>query len=286
MNRPGDEAGAAPLYSADYHAAIAEGSRRSAEVIVPLIMELIHPCSVIDVGCGTGAWLAVFRRHGIQEFLGVDGASLGREVLDIPPERFLRHDLRRPLRLSRTFDLAVCVEVAEHLSPDFAETLVASLTGLAPVVVFSAAIPYQGGMHHVNEQWPEYWAERFRAYGYVPCDDIRWRIWDDAHVEWFYTQNLLVFAERSFIHRYPALREAERPLSVVHPRKYLELCMPHGGMACVADADANLDGRAGLIRRWLRAGRQRVWQLTGFWVGRVDRGSLIGRDRLERSARS
>jgi hypothetical protein len=98
------------------------------------------------------------RRHW-----GVDGEYVNIKTLAIPEERFIPYDLKRPYRIDRAFDLVVSLEVAEHLPADCAETLVDSLTGLGSVVLFSAAIPYQGGEHHINEQWPEYWIRLFHS---------------------------------------------------------------------------------------------------------------------------
>ena len=210
-------------YTADFYRTHRAGARRSAEVVVPIVIELVRPRSVVDVGCGVGAWLAVFRQHGIEDIVGMDGPHIERRLLEIPPERFRPADLREPIRLPRRFDLVVSVEVAEHLPPGRATTFVDSLTALGSVVLFSAAIPHQGGVEHLNEQWPDYWAERFERNGYVAIDVVRPRIWSDERVEWWYAQNTLLYVERE-----PRLREAYEatrlhPLSVVHPRKYLWL---------------------------------------------------------------
>lgn len=205
-------------------------ARRSASVVAPLVLEWIQPRSVVDVGCGVGTWLSVFRELGVEDVLGVDGAHVNHDLLEIPRERFRPFDLRQPLRIERTFDLAISVEVAEHLPSECAAQFVASLTALGKVVLFSAAIPFQGGTHHVNEQWPEYWAELFAAAGYVALDCLRPRLWQDPQVEWFYAQNLLLFVERDHLETLPrlrrarpeALRDAASPLPLVHPQKYLE----------------------------------------------------------------
>lgn len=203
------------------------GARPSAEAIVPIALDLVHPSSVVDVGCGLGSWLAVFREHGVQDILGIDGDYVERAQLRIPADRFLAHDLTRPLELGRTFDLAVSVEVAEHLPDASANAFVTSLTRLAPVILFSAAIPFQGGVHHVNLQWPDYWVAMFRERGFVAIDAIRPRVWRNPDVGWWYAQNSLVFAREAELSRYPPLREAlartepER-LALVHPRNYLD----------------------------------------------------------------
>lgn len=131
-------------YTKEYYRALREGARRSAEAIVPLVMGLLHPRSVIDVGCGDGTWLSVFRRHGVREILGIDREYVTGEILEIPEKEFLPHDLRFPLSVDREFHLVVSLEVAEHLPGACAETFVDSLTHLGPAILFSAAIPLQG----------------------------------------------------------------------------------------------------------------------------------------------
>ena len=215
-------------YGRDFYVANAEGARRSARVVVPLILELVHPESVVDVGCGVGAWLAVFRECGVMDIAGLDGKDLDPGLLQIPADRFRVADLTQPLRLERRFDLAISLEVAEHLPPECAEGFVESLTWMAPVVMFSAAIPGQGGTHHVNEQWPDYWAGLFGNRDYVALDCVRREVWDDENVEYWYAQNTLVFVARDRLDQYPRLRaehgdSGSRALSVVHPRKYRAL---------------------------------------------------------------
>jgi SAM-dependent methyltransferase len=214
-------------YTNGYYDALRDGARRSAGVVVPLVLKLVPARSVIDVGCGPGTWLAVFRAHGVEDVHGVDGDHIDRERLEIPAGRFRAHDLTRPLEPDRTFDLAVSLEVAEHLPADAADSFVASLTRLAPVVLFSAAAPYQGGEHHVNEQWPAYWAERFAARGYLPVDCIRRRVWNHPDVEWWYAQNTFLYVERGRLATDAALaRESEAAgpdaLPLVHPRRFVE----------------------------------------------------------------
>jgi SAM-dependent methyltransferase len=144
-------------YTSEFFRAKTEGSLRSARTVVPIVMELLKPGSVVDVGCGRGTWLSVFAEHGIADVVGVDGDYVDRRTLLIPPDRFVAHDLTTPLRLHRTFDLVVSLEVAEHLPVACAGEFVASLTSLGSAVLFSAAVPGQGGTHHVNERWQDYW---------------------------------------------------------------------------------------------------------------------------------
>ncbi len=200
------------------------GFLRSAREVVPLVMEILRPTSVIDVGCGIGTWLSVFREHGIEDVLGVDSEYVYRKMLQIPEDRFLGFDLRKPLRLDREFDLALSLEVAEHLPRECAETFVDSLARLAPAILFCAAIPSQGGEHHLNEQWPDYWASFFRRKEYIVIDCIRRKIWENDAVDWWYAQNTLLFVRKSYVEDHPLLKSLpdcdQSGLAVVHPKKY------------------------------------------------------------------
>jgi hypothetical protein len=130
------------------------------------------------------------------------------------------------VQINRRFDLAVSLEVAEHLESGFAKGFVRSLVKLSSLVLFSAAIPYQGSPFHVNEQWPDYWAALFAEHGYVVIDCIRPTIWNNDQVEWWYAQNTLLFAEKDQLSRNADLRrewESTKPsqLCLVHPKKFL-----------------------------------------------------------------
>ncbi len=204
------------------------GSLSSARRIVPIVDALLAPRSVVDVGCGIGTWLAAFRERGIEDIAGIDGSYVPMSALRIPADAFRAHDLSRPLEIGRTFDLALCLEVAEHLPTDRAPSLVASLCELAPAILFSAAIPFQGGTHHVNEQWPEYWAALFEARGFAAIDCVRGLVWDDPSVDWWYAQNTILYVRAERIAQSAALQHAfERTrrsqLSLVHPRRWTAL---------------------------------------------------------------
>lgn len=212
-------------YSPQYYDAIVEGSRASAAVIAPIVQGLVHARSVIDIGCGTGAWLAAFAAHGAQRITGLDGDYVDRSRLLIPRPSFIPADLRREWPSIGTFDLALCLEVAEHVAPEASERLIDNLTRLAPIILFSAAIPFQGGEDHVNERWPTFWYDLFKSRGYELIDPIRKRVWSDRRVEPWYQQNIVMYATRQAIASSPALaleHEHTFPgfLSIVHPRLY------------------------------------------------------------------
>jgi SAM-dependent methyltransferase len=214
-------------YDQAFYKRHAQTAHRSARHVVPAVLAYIRPKSVIDIGCGTGTWLSVFAENGIADFLGVDGDFVPSYILEIPPERYVSFDLTLPYNSDRRFDLVVSLEVAEHLPPHCAVSFVDSLVRLGPAVLFSAAIPGQGGTHHVNEQWQDYWAELFSQHDYVPVDCIRRLVWNNGEVAWWYSQNILLYCERRYAFANEALvRELEGartlPLSIVHPRKLQE----------------------------------------------------------------
>lgn len=184
---------AAPArYDQSFFEGIEEGSRHSAQKIVPLVLSLLEPKSVVDVGCGEGSWLAEFLRHGILDVRGLDGAYVPTEVLKIPAPLFARCDLRRSFSLDREFDLAISMETAEHLPAARAEGLVTDLVRLSPHVLFSAAIPWQRGHYHINCQWPDYWQKLFRNHDYLAFDIIRPQIWNDDSIAFWYRQNSIL----------------------------------------------------------------------------------------------
>jgi SAM-dependent methyltransferase len=179
----------------------------SAAEIVPIIMQLAALQSVVDVGCGTGDWLSVFRSAGITDILGIDGLWVAQEALHIPASNFLRHDLSNmPLHFNRRFDLAVSLEVGEHLPPEQAGRYVADLAALAPMVLFSAALPYQGGVQHINEQCLDYWVKLFNDHHYVCIDCIRSRVWINNRVAFWYAQNCFIAIKENVLEKYPNLR--------------------------------------------------------------------------------
>lgn len=128
-------------------------------------------------------------------------------------------DLDAPIRLDRTFDLAICLEVAEHLTPGRAESLVNDLVSLAPVVAFSAAIPGQGGTNHSNERWPSYWRDLFSLAGFDAIDWLRTSNWRNEEIEWWYRQNLILYVKREDAHRFRSL-VSDMPFDIVHPSTF------------------------------------------------------------------
>lgn len=197
------------------------GSLAAARAILPFVFQLVDHDSVVDIGCGVGTWLYASRENGATSVLGVDGPYLDRDELWIEADHFRALDLTRAFQLNHTFDLAMSLECAEHLPPEYAAIFVSSIVKLAPVVLFSAAIPGQGGTHHVNEQWPAYWAQLFREHNYHFWDCLRPRFWNMESIPAWYRQNIFLIAHQDFFLERGMTVSAENPLSFVHPQIWM-----------------------------------------------------------------
>lgn len=163
--------------------------------LVPIIMQFGNFNSVVDVGCGLGTFLRAFKENGVEKILGIDGPWCKKELLfqNISEEEFLEFDLERDFNLNYKFDLAISLEVAEHLSPSRASSFVENLCNLSDTVLFSAAVPYQGGENHLNEQPLSYWINLFNKNNYKCLDVIRPLIWNNNKIFWWYRQNIVLF---------------------------------------------------------------------------------------------
>lgn len=190
-------------------------SSPSAAVVVPMVVDLIHPSSVLDVGCGRGAWLSAFSANGIRKIVGLDGDYIKPSTLLIPADRFRSTNLSAKFDTpAEKFDLATCLEVAEHLPERHSKYLVGKLTSAAPVILFSAAPPGQWGGGHINCKPLSYWRKIFEESGFRTLDPFRPRIRDDRRVAWWYRQNLVMFAAPDAIATNAVLAKWEVPVGL------------------------------------------------------------------------
>jgi SAM-dependent methyltransferase len=216
----------------------------AARVVVKLLRERLSFSSVLDVGCGVGLWLNEYRTQGIEDVFGLDGPWVPQENLAIPRDRFRTHDLTQRFQLGRRFDLVMCLEVAEHLPAESADTLLDSLAAHGDLILFSAAIPGQGGFQHVNEQLQDYWIERFRRRGFTAYDVIRPVVWNHPEVPYYYAQNALVFSRK------PLPFPTEFIPSPIHPEIFLRRNDPKN-----YSLRAILKNFPFYLRRFFRAGK-------------------------------
>lgn len=215
------------MYDFNWHKLHGDKTSSSAIKTLQQLWAFYPAASVLDVGCGDGRWLSVAKALGAQSIQGVDGPWTDLARLLIPAEDVHIQDLSSRLDLKRRYDLAISLEVAEHVAKRHAEQFVDNLARHADVVLFGAAIPYQGGFRHINEQWPSYWATLFKRSGYRCFDPFRSQLWSDQSVHYWYKQNMLLFvntARPDLIEKVEthlqAARIPELPLDIVHPEKY------------------------------------------------------------------
>lgn len=225
-------------YAQGFYASRHEDTRKAAETILSVVLEHIPEVhSAVDLGCGVGTWLSVLHKRGVKVVQGMDGSWVDTSLLAIPSESFTHIDLStETISLPQRYDLAISVEVAEHLPAERAKSFVASLTSLSDHVLFSAAIPLQGGRNHINEQWQSYWAALFAELGYVARDVVRPRIWSDSKIAFWYRQNILLYSKKSVLKESPV--QTDQPtqpglLDIVHPDFYLRKVNAQVGLSSI-----------------------------------------------------
>jgi len=223
------EANVLPRYRDDWHARHREKTRRAACLVLSQIQRDFAPSSILDIGCGHGDWLRMATGLGIADVMGCDGPWIDRTQLVIPQSAFRCAMLDHSITFGRRFDLIVCTEVGEHLAPSASQSLVDTITSHADLVLFGAAIPYQGGYRHINEKWQSWWAGHFEDRGYATFDLIRPLLWEQP-IDFWYKQNTLVYVRQSrtdLMQRAEAaaarLPRARLSLDVVHPEQYTRI---------------------------------------------------------------
>lgn len=241
------------VYNADFYDYISQGSRASAETVAPLLLGEMAISSLLDVGAGNGSWAAAWLAHGVADVLAVDGDYVDTAQLAIARNCFRSHDLTQPLDLGRRFDLVQSLEVAEHIDAARADTFVETLTRHGDIILFSAAVPHQGGEFHVNEQPPEYWRRKFARAGYACFDWLRGELAGKTEVKPWYRFNTLIYAnaagEARLSERVRATRVGDGtpvPLRgdlAWHARRAAVALIPDKGIHLIARAKAAIEAR-------------------------------------------
>lgn len=187
------------IYNTQYYVDMERAAGQAADAMAESIVSEFHPTRVMDIGCGTGALLEAIGSHGVS-VKGFEYSDAGLEFCwrrNLDVVKFdLVADLPAP---DERCDVVVSTEVAEHLPASAADRYVALLCSLAPVIVFTAARPGQGGRDHINEQPHEYWIEKFAGLGFEFQRErsLEWRrAWKSREIPYWYHQNLMIFKGR------------------------------------------------------------------------------------------
>lgn len=216
------------LYGEEFYINQIKGSYGSAKKYVDILENIFSPKKVVDVGCGRGSWLKAFRENGAEILVGVDGPWNSQEKMIEDSISFYSADLSNPINIfeSKSFDLAISLEVAEHLESKYSKIFIESLVNLSSVVLFGAAFNNQGGTNHINEQNHDYWAEIFISFNFYPFDLFRSEVWGDEEVEFWYQQNTFLYVQKDSEVYLKLLEMGKKPISnlkylnCVHPKLY------------------------------------------------------------------
>jgi SAM-dependent methyltransferase len=185
-------------YGEDFYFSQIKGSYKSAIFFVRTLLSIYKPKSVVDLGCGRGAWLKAFIENGAEKVVGIDGSWNSQANMIDPKIEFYQADLNQ--RIEKThdikYDLSISLEVAEHLDESSANIFIKSLTNFSDLVMFGSAFTAQGGTNHINEQPHTYWAKIFMSYNYLPYDIFRPVLWGNNEIEFWYQQNTFLYIRK------------------------------------------------------------------------------------------
>lgn len=216
-------------YRPVFYESIHEESVKSRDEVFKVLFQmgiLNKGMSVVDAGCGLGSWGFEIEKFELN-YVGID-FGVPEDKLVIPKDKYLDRDLKIPFGGydKGNYDFALCLETLEHIEEEYADILIDNLCNLSDTILFSAAIPHQGGTNHVNEQWQSYWAKKFRERGYYPYwVEIREALWNNKDVGVWYRQNIVLYIRRPYeVENYKQLYHFD----CVHPEMYLNLMKHYG----------------------------------------------------------
>jgi len=215
----------AVYYTGVFYDSQMEGSVKSAKIVLPVVLKILPSVnSVVDLGCGAGTWLSVLKELGVSDIRGYDGIWAEKKLL-IPRECFTAVEFdKETINIEKKYDLAISLEVAEHLPESAARNFIKTLTDLSDIVLFSAAIPFQGGTNHINERWQSYWRDIFETYGFVGTDFPRRKIWNESNVDICYRQNIALYVKKEKLETVAIPMEYflnSEQMDCVHPELYI-----------------------------------------------------------------
>lgn len=206
------------MYDIRYYKKHQVGSYRSAKSILSYLLTILDISSMMDFGCGMGTWCQAAEELGIIDVIGIDKHAFDEEYMLLSDERYFENDLTKPTSFERKADLVVSVEVGEHIESSFSELFIGNLCRHGDIVLFSSALPFQGGTGHINERMCSYWTNIFNSYNYRIIDCIRPHFWDNQDVEVWYKNNCVLFVKNEIFHRVKKSIDIQSfPIDIIHP---------------------------------------------------------------------
>lgn len=207
------------MYDEKYYKKHQDGSYQSAQIILKFIQKITNFQTLIDYGCGMGTWGSAAKALGVSRYVGIDQNSYDPTYMLIGPSDYMQQDLQEPIDIASKFDLAICVEVAEHIPKDKSDILLNNVCQNSEVVLFSAALPRQGGTGHINEQPCSYWIQKFRTRGYLPVDCIRPFFWNEEQIEIWYRNNCILYLTSEALKQFKVnIPPTLPPTDIIHPQ--------------------------------------------------------------------
>ncbi len=196
MNKKRETSRSKAIYDESFYEKQVGRSLHSARRYLSHLWTTLQPKSVLDVGCGRGAWLKSCHELGAARLWGLDGDWNSQSLMIDDAIEFRSIDLNKPFSVPDKVELTISVEVAEHLEPKSAPQFIQCLTDSSDVVLFSAAYLNQGGTNHINEQQHSYWAKLFATHCFYPFDLFRPVFWGHEDIDFWYRQNVFLYVRK------------------------------------------------------------------------------------------
>ena len=193
-------------YSTDFYQSVTSRAVIASEVALGTILKNFVAQSVIDIGAGDGVWTSTALSIGNPTRLTVvdlPGSTFKLlQKVDKSIKKITLNFENDMLKNGEPYDLGICVEVIEHISTGRALLLLDWISVNCCTVMFSGAIPGQGGTHHINEQNQSYWLNVMMARGFIPIDNIRPQLYRNGKIPQYYRNNIFFFINSRFIHEH------------------------------------------------------------------------------------
>lgn len=221
-------------YPESFYSSVTKRAQASSEIVAEILQDVLKPRSIIDVGSGEGAWINTMSHRF--------PSALDLTAIDLQPHRseyfeqlsssklnfeFILRDFEKDHTLpNQNYDLAICLEVLEHLQTQTAEQLAAEFAKNCSVLIFSAAVKGQGGTGHINENSLDYWIRLFQQNDFIALDILRPKLARNKQVPDYYKQNMILLWHPENCIKNNTVFDLEallikNPIAVADTRKFL-----------------------------------------------------------------